>query len=500
MTSTPTAPVPAVAGEPAAAAEAEAAPLGGTIVCDPSITRTNADGVKVHKQYRRGAVLGKGGFATCYAFESLDSGVVYAAKVVSKAKVRTPSSQKALRREITIHQRLDHPHIVKFRRFFETATDVYLLMDRCSNRTVAELLATRKRLPEPEARPIMAQLLDALVYLHGQRIVHRDLKPGNLLLDDQQCVRVCDFGLAVEIPPDESRRTSVCGTPNFTAPEILRTNTPEHGFPVDVWAFGAILFALLVGKPPFETRTIKETYDRIRSNTYRIPKDLGVSREACALIRWCLSADPAERPTLEEIQTDPFFLAPVKASSHEAPLTCVDGLSADAVSPPVTGVLEEDVGGATGHTVSVWVKKMVDYSSKYGVGYLLSTDDVGVCFNDGTCMLASSDGIRIRYWPKGRAADGVVCTHADYPAELKKKVLLIQHFAAYLRPSHHQAVAASSPWIYASECARVYCGLLFRLSDGTTQMCFATTTKGKQTSLFAIAGTALRVQEGQTKT
>jgi serine/threonine protein kinase len=403
----------------------------GLIISDPSISRINADGIKVFKQYRRGEVLGKGGFATCYALQSLDSGTVYAAKVVSKAKVRTASAKKSLIREIKIHRQLDHPHVVKFQRFFETETDVYVLMDRCSNKTVADVLASRKRLSEPEARVIMTQVLSAMTYLHANRIVHRDLKPGNLLLDDHQQVRVCDFGLATEIPKDESRRTTMCGTPNNIAPEVLRHDASGHGFEVDIWAFGTILYALLVGKPPFEQRTVKDTYECIRTNSYHIPRELGLSLTVCALIRWCLAADPRDRPTLEEIQNDDFFRHVAAAPSNVPALTACGASDTIASDTDVSSL---------------------------------------------TCGL------------EGATLDTTVVRNP------------LQHFSSHLRPNLPASAAAltaggvrvvsEAPWTYVRKCTRTGNGHLFRMSDGTTQLCFE---NGKE-CFFAIAGTAIRAQ------
>lgn len=76
-------------------------------------------------------------------------------------------------------------------------------------------------------------------------------------------VKVCDFGLAVQLESYEERRLTVCGTPNYIAPEVLSTSNSGHSFEVDVWALGIIMYALLVGKPPFETKDVKTTYANI---------------------------------------------------------------------------------------------------------------------------------------------------------------------------------------------------------------------------------------------
>ena len=92
-------------------------------------------------------------------------------------------------------------------------------------------------------------------YLHEQRIIHRDLKLGNLFLNEKMHVKLGDFGLATQVEFDGERKKTLCGTPNYIAPEML--DKKGHSFEVDIWAIGCILFTLLVGKPPFETETLK---------------------------------------------------------------------------------------------------------------------------------------------------------------------------------------------------------------------------------------------------
>lgn len=92
-----------------------------------------------------------------------------------------------------------------------------------------------------------------LVYLRTKRIIHRDLKLGNLLLSLNMEVKVCDFGLACQLDSYDERRLTVCGTPNYIAPEVISTTSNGHSFEVDIWALGIIMYALLCGKPPFET-------------------------------------------------------------------------------------------------------------------------------------------------------------------------------------------------------------------------------------------------------
>ena len=91
-------------------------------------------------------------------------------------------------------------------------------------------------------------------------------------------VKVGDFGLATEISFDGERKRTLCGTPNYIAPEILTKAGPSHK--VDIWSTGCIMYTLLVGKPPFETTSLKETYKRIKMCEYIIPGKLIIYKDS----------------------------------------------------------------------------------------------------------------------------------------------------------------------------------------------------------------------------
>ena len=121
---------------------------------------------------------------------SLDSGRIYAGKIVPKLSLQKSSAKKKLLNEIKIHKSLDHPNIVKFERFFEDINNVYILLEVCKSQTMMELLKSRKRLTECEVRYYMLQLIQTIRYLHQKNVIHRDLKLGNLFLGDSMNIKI----------------------------------------------------------------------------------------------------------------------------------------------------------------------------------------------------------------------------------------------------------------------------------------------------------------------
>jgi serine/threonine protein kinase len=136
-----------------------------------------------------------------------------------------------LRTEIKIHRSLNHPHIVRFYQYYEDADNVYILLELCDNNTMNELIRRRRRFSEEDARRYMVQMLEAVHYCHRNAIIHRDLKLGNLFLDARWGIKMGDFGLAAKVSGD-GRRKTICGTPNYIAPEILEGRT-GHSYQVN---------------------------------------------------------------------------------------------------------------------------------------------------------------------------------------------------------------------------------------------------------------------------
>ena len=108
------------------------------------------------------------------------------------------------------------------------------------------MVQNRRCLSLPEVRRYSVQLCGAIKYLHARGVIHRDLKMGNIFLDEGMNIKIGDFGLAAILLKESdvgafSRRTTLCGTPNYIAPEILGKGRKGHDFKVDIWAVGVIM-------------------------------------------------------------------------------------------------------------------------------------------------------------------------------------------------------------------------------------------------------------------
>ena len=506
-------------------------------VVEEKIIKVNGD-VQIRKYYK-GRLLGKGGFAKCYEFSCAENKKVFAAKIVAKSGLVKSRAKQKLISEIKIHKSLHHPQIVAFEHYFEDTENVYILLEICQNQTLNELLKRRKRLTEIEVQCYMVQLIKALKYLHSHRVIHRDLKLGNLFLTDKMELKVGDFGLATKLDFEGERKRTVCGTPNYIAPEIL-DGKAGHSYEVDIWSLGVIIYTLIIGKPPFETRDVKTTYKRIKMNAYTFPENAIISEAAKNLISQILVTDPAKRPTLDQILTHDFFnqgtsipkLLPSSTLACTPSLSYIRQFMPDVgkdgiVNKPVTStklnserntssnkdndnkMTEVDtpqnlhVNVPTGDQnlkgPDTWVKKWVDYSSKYGLGYLLSNNYSGVFFNDSSKIILNPTTNKFFYIER-RIADKqeIISSHtmSEYPKELQKKVTLLQHFKNYLegenksnnnnnndnnqnnkeeienKEEKEAEKNDNKPFTYVKKWMRTKHAIMFRLSNKIVQVCF----------------------------
>ncbi|KZF26095.1 Pkinase-domain-containing protein [Xylona heveae TC161] len=271
------------------------------------------------ERYATGGFLGKGGFAICYEGELLDrtsrrSGHRFALKIV-KTQMAQRKMEEKFRTELQIHSKMHHPNIVEFHRAFTFQSSTYIVLELCSNGSVMDMVRRRKYLTPPEIRRYTIQLCGAIKYMHHRNIIHRDLKMGNLFLDEHMNIKVGDFGLAAILMTDKEshsyqRRMTLCGTPNYIAPEILEKGRKGHDHRVDFWSVGVIIYAMFCGSPPFQSQTQEEIYRKVAKREYdwphlsKCPND--IPNDARNLVS-SLLVDADSRPDADEIVSHPFF-------------------------------------------------------------------------------------------------------------------------------------------------------------------------------------------------
>ena len=205
-------------------------------------------------QYEVTEMLGRGGMGAVYKGWQKSLGRFVAIKILPPG-VDDGDENFVVRfkREAKSLAQLSHPGIIHVHDAGEKPDGLlYFVMDFVSGTDVHRMLASRGRLPAEEALGIIAQVLDALAYAHGQGVIHRDIKPANVMIDSDGSVKIADFGLAKNITAGGSHITSSnmsLGTPDFMAPEAQRgAANVDHR--ADIYAVGVMLYEMLIGQLP----------------------------------------------------------------------------------------------------------------------------------------------------------------------------------------------------------------------------------------------------------
>ena len=199
--------------------------------------------------FELGRPLGKGKFGRVYMVRTLcEPRYILALKCLHKHEIVQAKVEKQVRREIEIQSHLRHPNILRLYGYFHDEKRVFLMLEFAGKGELYKQLHRHGRFSEKRSSRYVAQMADALGYLHRKHVIHRDIKPENLLLGVNGELKIGDFGWSVHAPGN--RRTTLCGTLDYLPPEMVEGR--EHTEKVDLWALGVLTYEFLVGVPPFE--------------------------------------------------------------------------------------------------------------------------------------------------------------------------------------------------------------------------------------------------------
>ncbi|KAJ1966602.1 hypothetical protein IWQ62_002364 [Dispira parvispora] len=264
-----------------------------------------------------------------------------AIKRVDKHQLHTAELRVRLVKEVELHWKTRHPHLVLLHDYFEDLRYVYLVLELCRQGELFRYLrhGLQRPLRESEARGLLLPLVQVLEYLHGQGILHRDLKLSNILLTDTMQVKLCDFGLATQYDPDDrgTEPKTMCGTPNYISPEIWARQA--YGPPSDMWSLGCLFISFVMGKVPFSGGP---RHDNFQTGAYYPQADAideesldqlwaslpsSLSYEATSMVRGLLKLNPRNRLTAYQLLHHPFF-------APDLPVESLPYLRAVAHTPP----------------------------------------------------------------------------------------------------------------------------------------------------------------------
>ncbi|EEH22723.2 AGC/PKC protein kinase [Paracoccidioides brasiliensis Pb03] len=256
------------------------------------------------------AVLGKGNFGKVMLAETKASKKLYAIKVLKKEFIiehDEVESTKSEKRVFLIANKERHPFLLNLHACFQTETRVYFVMEYISGGDLM-LHIQRGQFGLKRAQFYAAEVCLALKYFHENGVIYRDLKLDNILLALDGHIKIADYGLCKEEMWYGCTTSTFCGTPEFMAPEILLDK--KYGRAVDWWAFGVLIYQMLLQQSPFRGEDEDEIYDAILADEPLYP--IHMPRDSVSILQKLLTREPEMRlgsgPTdAQEIMSHAFF-------------------------------------------------------------------------------------------------------------------------------------------------------------------------------------------------
>lgn len=263
-------------------------------------------------EFRLLKTVGKGAFGKVMMCVHSPSRILYAMKVVPKAKIKTQKQMSQILAECRILKRIRHPFCVSLQYAFQNDDFLFYVFEFAAGGMLFYHLKQEGRFMEPRARFYFGEIILALEYLHGFGIIFRDLKPENCMLSELGHIILTDFGSAKMLELSE-KTTTIAGTPQYLAPEVLRGE--PYSFSADWWSCGILLYEMLTGRLPFFSADRLELYKMVLRGDFKVSSV--VSPRARALLYRLINKDPdfrlgcasggCHKQSAQEIKDHSFF-------------------------------------------------------------------------------------------------------------------------------------------------------------------------------------------------